>query len=86
MKKLYYLLFAGCMMLAACETPVGPEDPEEKPQDTTEVYVPLTEWEKADSMYTVSDYTVPSHTALKMAITACASTVSFGRMCCRSMS
>jgi len=73
MKKLYYLLMLSCAIwFAACEKPVEPE-PEPQPQpDTTEVVVPKTEWEKADSAYTIADYTVPSHTALKMAIHLCA--------------
>ena len=73
MKKYYYLLLASLFALTACEKPDFPDvDPKPNPQDTTEVYVPKTEWEKADSAYTVADYTVPSHTALKIAITACA--------------
>ena len=71
-KKFYYVLLAGCFMLAACETPEGPINPDPKPGDSTEVNVPKTEWEKADSMYTATDYTVPSHTAFKIAVTACA--------------
>ena len=74
MKKFYYLLLISCMALAACDKPVGPEEPvvPTDPTDTT-AYVPKTEWEKADSMYTRADYTVPSHTAFKIAVTACAS-------------
>ena len=75
MKKYYSLLLMFLLAFTACEKPVvTPEEPEQKPQpvDTTEAYVPKTEWEKADSMYTVADYTVPSHTAFKMAVTACA--------------
>ena len=60
------MAFAGCK-----NDPVTPEEPED-PKDTAQAYVPLTEWEKADSMYTVADYTVPSHTALKIAIKSCA--------------
>ncbi len=52
------------------EPPIDPKDTTQV--DTGKVYVPKTEWEKADSMYTIADYTVPSHTALKIAITACA--------------
>ena len=74
MKKLYYLLLAGCFMFAACEKPEGPvTPPDPQPEDTTVIDGPTkTEWEIADSLYTVTDYTVPSHTALKMAIVACA--------------
>lgn len=74
-KKFYYLLFAGCMLFAACRTPEVPDPPtppDPQPQDTTEIVPAKTEWEIADSLYTVADYTVPSHTALKMAIVACA--------------
>ena len=59
------MIFAGCK-----NDPVTPEEPED-PQDTIPASVPKTEWEKADSMYTVADYTVPSHTALKIAIKSC---------------
>lgn len=75
MKKFYYLLMACCIvLLAACkkEIPNEPDQPEEQKADTTKPYVPLTEWERADSMYTVEDWTVPSHTMLKIAIKACA--------------
>ena len=58
----------------SCKEPVTPEPPDPPlPPDTSEVVIPKTEWEKADSAYTRYDYTVPSHTALKIAITACAS-------------
>ena len=75
-KKIYYLLMlVCCICLVACEKPVEPQpgpgpDPEPGP-DTTAV-VPKTEWEKADSAYTEHDYTIPSHTALKLAIHVCA--------------
>ena len=75
MKKFYYLLMACCIvLLAACkkEIPNEPDQPGEQKADTTKPYVPLTEWERADSMYTVADWTVPSHTMLKIAIKACA--------------
>ena len=74
MKKLYYFLTLSCaLFLAACKEPVNPEPPDPViPPDTSEVVVPKTEWEKADSAYTERDYTIPSHTALKIAITACA--------------
>ena len=72
MKKLYYfLLLSSVAFFAACgHDPVV--EPNNKPEDSTEVYVPKTEWELADSMYTVDDWTVPSHTRLKIAIQACA--------------
>ena len=71
MKKFYYLFLVFAMVLVACEKKpiVDPEEPDQ-PQDS--VKGPLTEWEKADSAYTVADWTVPSHTALKIAIQACA--------------
>lgn len=78
MKKLYYLLMIACMAMVACKKePVNPPDPKPidtgtTPIDTVPPYVPLTEWEKADSMYTEQDYTIPSHTFLKIAITKCA--------------
>ena len=72
MKKLYYLLLlGGITLLAAC----GPDpvvEPDPQTEDTIPAYVPKTEWELADSIYTVADWTVPSHTALKIAIKACA--------------
>ena len=68
MKKLYYLsMLVCCFILAACE-PVDPVDPVD-PEDTTKV--DLTEWEIADTMYTVADYTVPSYIAFKQAQYAC---------------
>ncbi len=79
MKKFYYLLMACCIvLLAACkkEIPNEPEQPEDQKPDTTGQYVPLTEWERADSMYTAEDWTIPSHTMLKIAIQACANTPS----------
>lgn len=71
MKKLYYLLLAGCFALVACEKPVGPDTPEkpDEPKDTTETE--LTKWEVLDTTYTIRDYTVPSHTAFKIALTSC---------------
>ena len=70
MKKLsYYLFIVCCLLFAACTEPVGPE-PDPDPQDTVEV--PLTEWEILDTTYTVAAYTVPSHTAFKIALTTCA--------------
>ena len=73
MKKIYYLLLMASVVLVACKPdPIIEPEPEPQPQpqgDTT--YVPKTEWEKADSAYTVADYTVPSHTALKIAIQSC---------------
>lgn len=74
MKKIYSLLMVSCMVLfAACKPDpvVEPDDPKPEPKDSTEQYVPKTEWEMADSLYTVADYTVPSHTMLKIAIQAC---------------
>ena len=75
MKKYYYLLLACFFALVSCEKPVvePPENPEDTttitPPDTTEV--PLTYWEILDTTYTVEKYTVPSHTAFKIALTAC---------------
>ena len=74
MKKIYSLLMVSCMVFfAACKPDpvVEPNDPKPEPKDSTEQYVPKTEWEMADSLYTVADYTVPSHTMLKSAIQAC---------------
>lgn len=73
MKKLYYLLLAGCFALVACEKPVEPDTPEkpDEPKDTTQTE--LTKWEILDTTYTVRDYTVPSHTAFKIALTTCMS-------------
>jgi len=74
MRKIYYLLLVTAVALVACKPdPAVEPEPQPQPQpqpDTT--YVPKTEWEKADSAYTVADYTVPSHTALKIAIQSCA--------------
>ena len=74
MKKIYSFLMVGCIVFfAACKPDpvVEPDDPKPEPKDSTEQYVPKTEWEMADSLYTVADYTVPSHTMLKIAIEAC---------------
>lgn len=74
MKKIYSLLMVSCMVFfAACKPDpvVEPDDPKPEPKDSTEQIVPKTEWEMADSLYTVADYTVPSHTMLKIAIQAC---------------
>ncbi len=74
MKKIYSFLMVGCMVFfAACKPDpvVEPDDPKPEPKDSTEQIVPKTEWEMADSLYTVADYTVPSHTMLKIAIQAC---------------
>ena len=69
MKKFYYILMMICFVgFVSCEKPVTPVDPE--PQDTTNVQ--LTEWEVMDTTYTVRDYTVPSHTFFKIALTTCA--------------
>ena len=68
MKKIYYLLLVACMALTACDKPVGPEDPID-PTDTTETG--MTKWEVLDTTYTVAKYTVPSHTAFKIALTKC---------------
>ena len=79
MKKqsFFYLLslfMTVSFAFTSCKEPVTPEPPDPPlPPDTSEVVIPKTEWEKADSAYTRYDYTVPSHTALKIAITACAS-------------
>ena len=75
MKHFYHLLLIlVCGSLAACkpEPPVPPIEPPVNDSDTVAVYVPLTEWERADSLYTVADYTVPSHTMFKLAQFACA--------------
>ncbi len=69
MKKFYYLLLVGCMALTACDKPVGPEEPV-VPTDTTQIE--MTRWDVLDTTYTVADYTVPSHTAFKIALTKCA--------------
>lgn len=74
MKKIYSFLMVGCIVFfAACKKDpvVEPDDPKPEPKDSTEQIVPKTEWEMADSLYTVADYTVPSHTMLKIAIQAC---------------
>lgn len=74
MKKIYSLLMVSCMVFfAACKPDpvVEPDDPKPEPKDSTEQIIPKTEWEMADSLYTVADYTVPSHTMLKIAIQAC---------------
>lgn len=74
MKKIYSFLMVGCMVFfAACKPDpvVEPDDPKPEPKDSTEQIVSKTEWEMADSLYTVADYTVPSHTMLKIAIQAC---------------
>ena len=74
MKKIYSVLMVGCIVFfAACKPDpvVEPDDPKPEPKDSTEQIVPKTEWEMADSLYTVTDYTVPSHTMLKIAIQAC---------------
>ena len=68
--QLSIILIAALFAFTACEKPVvGPEDPED-PQDTTQTQ--LTEWEVLDTTYTVRDWTVPSHTAFKIALTTCA--------------
>jgi hypothetical protein len=70
MKKFYYIFLALGIALTACEKPATePEEPDQ-PKDTTEV--PLSEWEVLDTTYTVADWTVPSHTAFKIALTTCA--------------
>ena len=74
MKKIYSFLMVGCIVFfAACKPDpvVEPDDPKPEPKDSTEQIVSKTEWEMADSLYTVADYTVPSHTMLKIAIQAC---------------
>ena len=70
MKKFYYLLLLSCITLVACKPdPVNPPDPDPTPgPDTTKV---LTEWEILDTTYTPTKYTVPSHTAFKIALTTC---------------
>ena len=75
MKKFYfyYLLMLCFIAFASCNPDqiVNPDEPV-NPEDTLKPYVPKTEWELADSLYTAADYTVPSHTAFKIAQTACA--------------
>lgn len=69
MKKYYYLFLVLFLAFTACEKPiVEPEEPENP--DTASV--PLTEWEILDTTYTVADWTVPSHTAFKIALKTCA--------------
>ena len=65
-----FAIVLTALLLFACkpENPITPPEPEE-PKDTTVV---LTEWEVLDTTYTVADYTVPSHTAFKIALTTCA--------------
>ncbi|MCR5050447.1 MAG: metallophosphoesterase family protein [Paludibacteraceae bacterium] len=70
---LYMLLIGSTLMVVSCKPRIT-EEPE-NPQDTTKVdttTVQLTEWEIADTTYTVKDYTVPSHTAFKIALKTCA--------------
>ena len=70
MKKIVCLLLSvSVFCLTACKPdgPVTPPDPV-NPQDTTTA---MTKWEILDTTYTVQDYTVPSHTAFKIALTAC---------------
>ena len=68
-KLVYFMMMACCLAFVACEKTIpGGEEPQE-PQDTTTV---LTEWEVLDTTYTVEKYTVPSHTAFKIALTTCA--------------
>ena len=72
MKKFYYLMMlCSVAFLASCNTPVPQDDPD-KPKDPDTPKVELTEWEVLDTTYTVRDYTVPSHTAFKIALTTCA--------------
>ena len=74
MKKFPYLLtIICCIILAACEKPdvPTPPDPPTPPEDTT-VTPGLSYWEVLDTTYTIRDYTVPSHTAFKIALTTCA--------------
>ncbi len=59
------------VLLAACKSDPAVEPDPKDPKDSTEVYVPKTEWELADSIYTIADWTVPSHTMLKIAIQSC---------------
>ena len=78
-KKLCYMLVLACTIVFAASCDPKIEDPQTPPdQDTTKVDTTrvLTEWEIADTTYTVRDYTVPSHTAFKIALTACATSPS----------
>ncbi len=70
--QLSSVILTLCLVMTACkqETPVTPPDDPVVPQDTTPVE--LTKWEILDTTYTVRDYTVPSHTFFKMALTTCA--------------
>ena len=74
-KKFLYFMMVCCVALFAACKPDVPEpepDPEPEPEPQPEEYVPKTEWELADSLYTPDNWTVPSHTMLKIAIQACA--------------
>ena len=71
MKKIYYLLLVACMALTACDKPVGPEEPVIPPDPTDTTETGMTKWEVLDTTYTVAKYTVPSHTAFKIALTKC---------------
>ena len=71
MKKIYYLLFVACMALTACDKPVGPDEPVIPPDPTDTTETGMTKWEVLDTTYTVAKYTVPSHTAFKIALTKC---------------
>ncbi len=71
MKKIYYLLLVACMALTACDKPVGPDEPVIPPDPTDTTETGMTKWEVLDTTYTVAKYTVPSHTAFKIALTKC---------------
>ena len=74
MKKFTYLLMiCSVAFFVSCkQDPIVEPDPEPKPEPTPEPEKVLTEWEWADSLYTIKAYTVPSITALKLAIFECA--------------
>ena len=59
------------MALTACDKPVGPDEPVIPPDPTDTTETGITKWEVLDTTYTVAKYTVPSHTAFKIALTKC---------------
>ena len=72
-RKFCYFMMVCCVaLLAACNPPTPEPDPKPDPDpDPDPELVTKTEWEIADSLYTVDDYTVPSVTKLKITIQAC---------------
>lgn len=72
--QLSTIAIAICMVMVSCKpdnpiTPPEPIDPTDPTEDTTAVE--MSKWEVLDTTYTIRDYTVPSHTAFKIALTAC---------------